>query len=244
MPAHGSSSSARSTTARSRLSCPGAHALLFPIDWPEPFGLVMIESMACGTPVIAFDRGSVPEVIDDGVTGFIVHDEAAQRRRSSGLVNSIARRCGPHVRPPLHRASDGGGLSRALRGAVRAAAAIAARRRRLILSSTAAIEGVAAGTDMRRSRHYPGRCGDLPAALCVDDRLLDSHDTRCAARLVSMPSISSVQRCRPAFGPFFSVYLTQQGWSQVDIGFALSVGTARGSRLPAAGRMRWSMPSI
>jgi glycosyltransferase involved in cell wall biosynthesis len=54
----------------------GAHALLFPIDWPEPFGLVMIESMACGTPVIAFNRGSVPEVIDNGVSGFIVHDEA------------------------------------------------------------------------------------------------------------------------------------------------------------------------
>ncbi|WP_323119401.1 glycosyltransferase family 4 protein [Burkholderia alba] len=52
----------------------GAKALLFPIDWPEPFGLVMIEAMACGTPVIAFNRGSVPEVIDDGVTGFIVED--------------------------------------------------------------------------------------------------------------------------------------------------------------------------
>ena len=55
----------------------GAHALLFPIDWPEPFGLVMIESMACGTPVIAYNRGSVPEVIDDSLTGFIVHDEAS-----------------------------------------------------------------------------------------------------------------------------------------------------------------------
>jgi glycosyltransferase involved in cell wall biosynthesis len=52
----------------------GAIALLVPIDWPEPFGLVMIEAMACGTPVIAFNRGSVPEVIDDGVTGFIVED--------------------------------------------------------------------------------------------------------------------------------------------------------------------------
>jgi glycosyltransferase involved in cell wall biosynthesis len=49
-----------------------AYALLFPIDWVEPFGLVMIEAMACGTPVIAFRRGSVPEVIDDNVTGFIV----------------------------------------------------------------------------------------------------------------------------------------------------------------------------
>jgi glycosyltransferase involved in cell wall biosynthesis len=52
----------------------GAIALLVPIDWPEPFGLVMIEAMACGTPVIAFNRGSVPEVIDDGVTGFVVED--------------------------------------------------------------------------------------------------------------------------------------------------------------------------
>ncbi|HEX3989863.1 MAG TPA: glycosyltransferase, partial [Acetobacteraceae bacterium] len=54
----------------------GALALLVPIDWPEPFGLVMIEAMACGTPVIAFNCGSVPEVIDDGLTGFIVRDEA------------------------------------------------------------------------------------------------------------------------------------------------------------------------
>jgi glycosyltransferase involved in cell wall biosynthesis len=50
----------------------GASALLFPIDWPEPFGLVLIEALACGTPVIAFHGGSVPEVVDDGVTGFIV----------------------------------------------------------------------------------------------------------------------------------------------------------------------------
>jgi glycosyltransferase involved in cell wall biosynthesis len=48
-----------------------AYALLFPIDWPEPFGLVMIEAMACGTPVIAYRSGSVPEVIDDGVTGLV-----------------------------------------------------------------------------------------------------------------------------------------------------------------------------
>ncbi|MGU3663525.1 glycosyltransferase family 4 protein [Methylobacterium sp. A49B] len=54
----------------------GARALLFPIDWPEPFGLVMIEAMACGTPVVAWDRGSVPEIVEDGVTGFIVSTEA------------------------------------------------------------------------------------------------------------------------------------------------------------------------
>jgi glycosyltransferase involved in cell wall biosynthesis len=52
-----------------------AHGLLFPIDWPEPFGLVMIEAMACGTPVIAYRRGSVPEVVDHGVTGFVIEDE-------------------------------------------------------------------------------------------------------------------------------------------------------------------------
>jgi glycosyltransferase involved in cell wall biosynthesis len=52
----------------------GARALLFPIDWPEPFGLVMIEAMACGCPVVAFRRGSVPEVVEEGVTGFIVDD--------------------------------------------------------------------------------------------------------------------------------------------------------------------------
>ena len=55
----------------------GAIALIVPIDWPEPFGLVMIEAMACGTPVIAFNRGSVPEVIEDGLTGFIVEDETS-----------------------------------------------------------------------------------------------------------------------------------------------------------------------
>jgi glycosyltransferase involved in cell wall biosynthesis len=52
----------------------GARALLFPIDWSEPFGLVMIEAMACGTPVIAFNRGSVPEVLVHGMTGYIVDD--------------------------------------------------------------------------------------------------------------------------------------------------------------------------
>jgi glycosyltransferase involved in cell wall biosynthesis len=60
-----------------------ACALLFPIDWPEPFGLVMIEAMACGTPVIASDRGSVPEVMENGVTGFVVKelDDAAEAVR-------------------------------------------------------------------------------------------------------------------------------------------------------------------
>lgn len=53
----------------------GAEALLFPIDWPEPFGLVMIEAMACGAPVVAYARGSTAEIVEHGVTGFLVEDE-------------------------------------------------------------------------------------------------------------------------------------------------------------------------
>jgi glycosyltransferase involved in cell wall biosynthesis len=71
-----------------------AAALLFPIDWPEPFGLVMIEAMACGTPVIAFRRGSAPEVIDHGVTGFLVDDMSeavAAARRVGALDRAKAR---------------------------------------------------------------------------------------------------------------------------------------------------------
>ena len=70
-----------------------AQALLFPINWPEPFGLVMIESLACGTPVIAFRCGSVPEVIEDGVTGFVVND-VEQAVRSVEKLGTLSRaRC-------------------------------------------------------------------------------------------------------------------------------------------------------
>jgi len=68
-----------------------ALALLFPIDWPEPFGLTMIESMACGTPVLAFRRGSVPEIIDDGVTGMIV-DRMEQAAAALPQVLTLDRR--------------------------------------------------------------------------------------------------------------------------------------------------------
>jgi glycosyltransferase involved in cell wall biosynthesis len=62
----------------------GAQALLFPIDWPEPFGLILVEALACGTPVIARRRGSVPEIIRDGVTGFVGETD-------DDLVRAVAR---------------------------------------------------------------------------------------------------------------------------------------------------------
>lgn len=73
-----------------------ARALLFPIEWEEPFGLVMIEAMACGTPVIAFRRGAVPEVVTDGLDGFVVDSTAA-------MVEAVARL--PRLSRPAVRAS-------------------------------------------------------------------------------------------------------------------------------------------
>jgi glycosyltransferase involved in cell wall biosynthesis len=70
----------------------GARALLFPIDWEEPFGLVMIESMACGTPVVAWRRGSVPEVMTEGETGFVVSSmpEAVAAVQRIGTIDRTA----------------------------------------------------------------------------------------------------------------------------------------------------------
>src|SRR5262249_29395881 len=74
-----------------------ALALLFPIDWPEPFGLVMIESLACGTPVVAFRRGSVPEVIADCATGFVV-DTVDEMVEAVSKVDQLDRAtCRRHV---------------------------------------------------------------------------------------------------------------------------------------------------
>jgi glycosyltransferase involved in cell wall biosynthesis len=69
----------------------GADALLFPIDWDEPFGLVMIEALACGTPVIGFRRASVPEIVDDGLTGFVVENVTAMAE-AIGRLGTIDRR--------------------------------------------------------------------------------------------------------------------------------------------------------
>jgi glycosyltransferase involved in cell wall biosynthesis len=69
----------------------GAAALLFPVDWPEPFGLVTIEAMACGTPVIAFRRGAIPEVVEHGISGFIV-DSVEQAVTAVRQIASLDRR--------------------------------------------------------------------------------------------------------------------------------------------------------
>jgi len=72
----------------------GAVGLLMPINWPEPFGLSMIEAMACGTPVVAYNRGSVPEVVEEGVTGFVVEDELSATdavRRLPQLSRTVVR---------------------------------------------------------------------------------------------------------------------------------------------------------
>ena len=89
------SSSARSGPSEKDEFLGHARALLFPIDWSEPFGLVMIESMACGTPVIAYRSGSVPEVIDEGVIGLRRRrHRGGRRRRSHGSTSSTGAPCG------------------------------------------------------------------------------------------------------------------------------------------------------
>ncbi len=97
----------------------GARALLFPIDWQEPFGLVMIEAMACGTPTIAWDAGSVGEVLTDGVTGFIVQtiDEAVD---AVGRAASVSRADIRHgVRASIHVPPHGTRLPSTLRAPAR-----------------------------------------------------------------------------------------------------------------------------
>jgi glycosyltransferase involved in cell wall biosynthesis len=73
-----------------------AAGLLFPINWREPFGLVMIEAMACGTPVIAYPRGSVPEVMQDGVTGFVVPDLEGAVKAVKRIVEIDRSKCRRH----------------------------------------------------------------------------------------------------------------------------------------------------
>ena len=103
----GSGPSARSAATTKRALLAGADALLFPIEWDEPFGLVMVEALAAGTPVIGFRRASVPEVIEDGRTGFVVDDVdgmAAAIRRLGEIDRADCRASG---RGAVHRRPDG-----------------------------------------------------------------------------------------------------------------------------------------
>ena len=85
-----------------------AEALLFPIRWPEPFGLVMIEAMACGTPVIAFRHGSVPEILEDGLTGFVV-DTPQEAAAAVGRLNQLFR---PSIRARFEERFSAGAMAR------------------------------------------------------------------------------------------------------------------------------------
>ena len=103
----------------------GAAALLMPIGWPEPFGLVVIEAMACGTPVIAFPFGSMPELIEPGVNGFLVESAGV-----GGCSGPGARRARPQAVPPflrraLHHGSHGRELRACVRGSRRGAGIVA-----------------------------------------------------------------------------------------------------------------------
>jgi len=100
-----------------------AAALLFPIDWPEPFGLVMIEAMACGTPVIAFRRGSVPEVVEDGISGFIV-DTVEEAEAAVRQLTNLDR---AKVRSEFERRFTVERMARAYVGVYRALAGVGAQ---------------------------------------------------------------------------------------------------------------------
>jgi glycosyltransferase involved in cell wall biosynthesis len=83
-------------TAKNELLA-GAGALLFPIDWEEPFGMVLVESMALGTPVLAFRRGAVAEIVEDGVTGFTCSDAASMAKLVDDVIALDRARCRDRV---------------------------------------------------------------------------------------------------------------------------------------------------
>ena len=121
----------------------GAAALIFPIDWPEPFGLVMIEAMACGTPVIAWDVGSVREIVDHGVTGFIVRsvDEAVAAAERIATLDRARIRATFERRFSVATMSNNylGLYSRLCRPAIRAPRSSRRRRESLAADTDAAL---------------------------------------------------------------------------------------------------------
>ena len=96
-----------------------AQALLFPVDWPEPFGLSMIEAMACGTPVLAFRCGSVPEIVEDGLTGIIVDTMERGDRSAAARHRARPEKSAAAFRAALLRHAHGEGLCQRLSRAAR-----------------------------------------------------------------------------------------------------------------------------
>jgi glycosyltransferase involved in cell wall biosynthesis len=113
----------------------GAIALLAPIDWPEPFGIVMIEAMACGTPVIAFNRGSVPEVVDDGLTGFIVEDVEG----AIGAVDRLSQLSRDKIRKHFEKRFTARRMAQEYLAAYRSLTEGAARHLRLVVDAAPAL---------------------------------------------------------------------------------------------------------
>jgi glycosyltransferase involved in cell wall biosynthesis len=100
-----------------------ARALLMPIRWPEPFGMVMIEALASGTPVLAFASGAAPEIVDHGQTGFLVTNEDEMARMLADVGELPPARCRASVAETSAPASVAAGYERVYRGALRPAVA-------------------------------------------------------------------------------------------------------------------------
>jgi glycosyltransferase involved in cell wall biosynthesis len=113
----------------------GAVVLLVPIDWPEPFGLVMIEALACGTPVIAYNRGSVPEIIEDGLTGFIVEDDAG----AIGAVDRLGQLSRERIRARFEERFTARRMAQDYLGVYRSLSAGAEPRLRLVTDDAPAL---------------------------------------------------------------------------------------------------------
>jgi len=117
----------------------GAIGLLMPINWPEPFGLSMIEAMACGTPVVAYNRGSVPEVVEDGVTGFVVEDELS----ATDAVRRLSQLSRAAVRARFEQRFTARVMAKEYLAAYRSLMSGAAARPRLVAVQGAQMEGAA-----------------------------------------------------------------------------------------------------
>jgi glycosyltransferase involved in cell wall biosynthesis len=131
----------------------GALALLAPVNWPEPFGLVLIEAMACGTPVIAFNRGAVPEIVEHGLTGFIVEDEIS----AVAAVDSLGRLSRKEIRGQFEERFTARRMAQDYVAVYRMLIEAAEPRPRLFARPRAARDGVGVARPQADSRSGSGR---------------------------------------------------------------------------------------